>query len=74
MPEAQKKPGLAHAAEQIRMKAGRLERQLIEINQTIRFDPRTPGLADRTRALEREAGDLSTDLATLADRLQAEGE
>ncbi len=70
MPDVDEHEGVLHAIEKMRVQAGEVERQLMTLHNSARFDHRLPGLADRAATIEHEARQLCDSVQQLRGRLE----
>ncbi len=72
MSEHDGRDALLKSVERLRLRAGRIEDDLIELHNPLRFDHRTPGVVERARRIETEITDMSTALHEIREHVERE--
>ncbi len=70
MDATETKEDLLVSVERLKLRAGRLQEDLISLHQTARFDHTSIEVAHRARRIETEADDLSRAVHDLCNRLE----
>ncbi len=72
MSEQNPRDGLLRSLDQIRATARKLENELIELHNTVRFDYRSKATRERTRRLEGQMEQLSAALRQFKEHCEGE--